>query len=844
MGPKSKSRDRDGYKSSKDQNSSSKAAKDERLEQLQADHELFLQAFEKPTQIYRYLRTRNLISPIFLNRTLSFMNKRLSRSTSRRHDFKVDSLLERKVKETKELEPTSLARFMNLTFLGYYERKVEKPLDKVSVELLLVKLSHKKRKESTSPVVQVSLGTSEVPVNPSEDHPPGKAPALSIPSELFSLSNGHQIKSYSLVVRVHHNPQSTITTNGTTDETSLDEEGGKNVDENLEPAAKRRKLLLRGTSNEDDDQKSKLLTAELVVYDKLARCLLTEGEYELVLAEMENNSRISPKKNSTWENITIDKEKAVYQQFDVFGNSPTLKFRLSWSSESAGAMVERPRPLMPRDNSQQQQQQQQQHLQQQQQQEQNDGNKRESSRSKLSRSASTSGSVCSNGKQQQQQQLKQQEKTPRIVYQFLYNNNSRQQTEAREDLHCPWCSLNCLELYALLKHLKLSHPRFIFTYVPIQDGARIDVSVSELYDSTYVGNPHDMISQPPGYAFSRYGPVQRTSITNILVCKPKRTKHSLSEFLEIEDNDLNGPYDGQRPFVTGHNRLYHYSTTCLPQPPHAIIQPSTEDQVDPPWLNTKICRMLDEFSDVNEGEKEFMKIWNLHIQHYTYVGDCQMNLALKMFIEEKGRELLQKNLYRNFVLHVCNLFEFGVLGPGHVFAAITRIQQFIRDQNLSPNLDWKVQRESWIKTTSKQLQSSPIVQQPRKDFSGIFKSEKAAEVSSSNSTKLPIVTDASMNPIVVVTAITCSTNSVMLKPNDQIVAVQTEKEANTTTETTTPLPQTTALPTAVTNTTTTTTVVKTGEEQEVPPVEAPCNKSNGCNSSQPQIRAETKEDTS
>ena len=57
------------------------------------------------------------------------------------------------------------------------------------------------------------------------------------------------------------------------------------------------------------------------------------------------------------------------------------------------------------------------------------------------------------------------EKPPRIVYQFLYNNNSRQQTEAREDLHCPWCSLNCMDLYALLKHLKLSHPRFLFTYV-------------------------------------------------------------------------------------------------------------------------------------------------------------------------------------------------------------------------------------------------------------------------------------------------------------------------------------------------------------------------------------------
>ena len=42
--------------------------------------------------------------------------------------------------------------------------------------------------------------------------------------------------------------------------------------------------------------------------------------------------------------------QAVYQQFNVFGNSPTLKFRLHWSPEQAMGMVERPRPLMPRDN--------------------------------------------------------------------------------------------------------------------------------------------------------------------------------------------------------------------------------------------------------------------------------------------------------------------------------------------------------------------------------------------------------------------------------------------------------------------------------------------------------------
>ena len=83
---------------------------------------------------------------------------------------------------------------------------VEKPIDKVSVELILVKLTHKKRKESNSPYVQAPLGTTEIPVNPSEDHPPSKAPALSISSESFNLANGHHIKTCSLMVRIHHSP--------------------------------------------------------------------------------------------------------------------------------------------------------------------------------------------------------------------------------------------------------------------------------------------------------------------------------------------------------------------------------------------------------------------------------------------------------------------------------------------------------------------------------------------------------------------------------------------------------------------------------------------------------------
>lgn len=56
--------------------------------------------------------------------------------------------------------------------------------------------------------------------------------------------------------------------------------------------------------------------------------------------------------------------------------------------------------------------------------------------------------------------------------------------------------------------------------------------------------------------------------------------------------------------------------------------------------------MIDDFTDVNRGEKDFMKMWNNHVQKYTFVGDCQMPRALAMFIDIRGQDIVQKNLFR------------------------------------------------------------------------------------------------------------------------------------------------------------------------------------------------------
>lgn len=136
-----------------------------------------------------------------------------------------------------------------------------------------------------------------------------------------------------------------------------------------------------------------------------------------------------------------------------------------------------------------------------------------------------------------------------IVYRFMYNTSTRQQTESPTHYICPWCALKCSCLYNLLKHLNYTHPRFVFTYFPLNnEGARIDVTINDLYDGSYSGSPHDLLHNI-GFV-SRNGPVRRTSVTNILVCRPRRHKGSLNEFLELDENE----FETQRSHITGHNR--------------------------------------------------------------------------------------------------------------------------------------------------------------------------------------------------------------------------------------------------------------------------------------------------
>lgn len=619
-------------------------AKPQRTDQAQTDNELFLQAFEKPTQIYRYLRARHLALPIFMHRTLTYMKHRMSRTHKTRRDFKVDSMLSQI--QAQHGRPTSQ---MTLTFTGFFDKTHRK--DMVIVEAFIV-LRISTRKRTDPPTIQVSAGRCEVPRNPEGgggsvkggNLKGGPSGCITLPESSFSpTANG--VKSYILLLRVL--PSSTQKNY---------HDCSRVHDHGDEPSAKKPRrqhgnVPASAATPPWQEQEEGLFAGEMVVYDEHQRCcLLADGHYEVVLRPWSSAAHQGSSANASWE--TMPQGVAP---FDIFEKGPKVAFRLHWGqpNENAAPQGSRRVALSPVEMNAPN------HL------------------PKHFRNRKN-GALKHHGEPAPRAVLPAGERRVRVFYQFQYGSHARQQTEARADMRCPWCLLDCRLLVALLKHLKLCHSRFTFAYVPLPKGARIDVSLNECYDGSYAGNPQYLHPQT-SHAWGRRGPVRRTPITYVMVCQPKRSPLSLSEFLEPDEPDVDQP----RPYISGHNRLYYHTATCLPIRPQEIDRDS-EAEDDPDWLKIKTQLMIDEFTDVNEGEKELMKMWNLHVMKYGFVGDCQIAIACNMFVEQHGRELIGHNLYRNFVLHMCNLLDFGLVSASVVYTTVRRLQMFcqVKDKKL------------------------------------------------------------------------------------------------------------------------------------------------------------------
>ena len=97
-----------------------------------------------------------------------------------------------------------------------------------------------------------------------------------------------------------------------------------------------------------------------------------------------------------------------------------------------------------------------------------------------------------------------------------------------------------------------------------------------------------------------------------------------------------------------------------------------------------------------------------------------MNLALRTFIDEHALHIAERNLFRNFVVHCCNLFEFGVIGPAYVHAAVARMQSKFRELKVKTATEER-RKSQWAEWKARAAGSSaPVPNGSGPNFSGIF----------------------------------------------------------------------------------------------------------------------------
>uniref|UniRef100_H2YZ92 Uncharacterized protein n=1 Tax=Ciona savignyi TaxID=51511 RepID=H2YZ92_CIOSA len=581
------------------------------------DREEFLRAFEKPTQIYRFLRARHCISPVFLHRSLFYMQDRCSRNNGRRKLFRVDDLFAAcKAKQTTVLPPQYNQLKIVITAFCIdpgvaNENSLQKKFSDVEAEVCVRKSLRCRRKDNESVQTEEAIGSVDVPVNPKARHPHDSDGIVLDTDDMQRSSDGQQVKTYTLIFRVFET---------------------QDVESETEPESSDDEMSDNDSVSAND--KTAIYEAELAIYSADKETLLVDGDYELSMIRKSADTH-DYKRNATWE--ALDGGRNI-EALSAMNNCPLLKFSLNLNSDNPFLCTVPPEAKrMRRRNAKNTEE---------------EANKNEVPVFPVD--AVEFRKWKTNKPPNEQSTVSKHV----VFYQFIYNSETQQQTEARDDLYCPWCQLNCITLYGLVKHLKMCHPRFNFTYVAQENGSSIEVSVNECYDGSYCGNPQFIFAQP-GMAFSRRGPVRRIQVTDTLVYRPKRHRHNtnmdLNE-LEKEENEASPAAH----YAAGHHRLYFHSETVVPVRPCEFDMDS-EEETDPEWLRAHTTKMLDEFTDVNDGEKPIMKLWNLYVMKHNCIADAQLATTCREFLDVHAALIVKHNLRRNLLLHFVTLVDFGVL---------------------------------------------------------------------------------------------------------------------------------------------------------------------------------------
>uniref|UniRef100_A0A914UI07 Polycomb protein VEFS-Box domain-containing protein n=1 Tax=Plectus sambesii TaxID=2011161 RepID=A0A914UI07_9BILA len=252
-------------------------------------------------------------------------------------------------------------------------------------------------------------------------------------------------------------------------------------------------------------------------------------------------------------------------------------------------------------------------------------------------------------------------------------------TEPPHTDRCIFCGYRFSDLYSLLKHMRLNYPRFEFVYNKATAQVylpTVDVHVKRNFDGRYEGNPirqfrNGMLSGPTKYAVNSHMEVIISNKCEARFKRKQSQQRDLVEFSRPTEKLVNRLTRS----LNGHVRTYFNARTRQPLP--APPSKPTPVLTDPDWLKSAIARKMDEFSDLNNGEKQLMVMWNVFLakKEHRCIGDCMLMRALCKFIDAHGKQIVSKHLLGNFFCHLANLEEQGLITGEQISTLVSMITQ-------------------------------------------------------------------------------------------------------------------------------------------------------------------------
>lgn len=130
----------------------------------------------------------------------------------------------------------------------------------------------------------------------------------------------------------------------------------------------------------------------------------------------------------------------------------------------------------------------------------------------------------------------------------------------------------------------------------------------------------------------------------------------------------------------GIERLYYHTQTGQPINVDELENDS-DNELDPDWLKEQTNLLIDDFDDVNEGEKDMMRLWNLHNIKFNYIPDCEFYHLCEKFIIEQTENIMRKNLFNNFTLHLANAVDYGLLSADQMI----KLNEYLHERKAELN---------------------------------------------------------------------------------------------------------------------------------------------------------------